>query len=58
MEIGLVLTLCGLGIAFWIPAFILGMISGNKMRKFDYWEQVLGTYKVILRDTYKGRTNS
>lgn len=33
MEIGLVLTLCGLGIAFWIPAFILGMISGNKMRK-------------------------
>ena len=33
MEIGLVFTLCGLGIAFWIPAFILGMISGNKMRK-------------------------
>lgn len=33
MEIGLVLTLCGIGIAFWIPAFILGMISGNKMRK-------------------------
>lgn len=48
MEIGLVLTLCGLGIAFWIPAFILGMISCNKMRKFDYWEQVLGTYKVIF----------
>lgn len=48
MEIGLVLTLCGIGIAFWIPAFILGMISGNKMRKFDYWEQVLGTYKVIF----------
>ena len=33
MEIGLVLTLCGMGIAFWIPAFILGMILGNKTRK-------------------------
>ena len=33
MEIGLVLTLCGLGIAFWIPAFILGVASGNKTRK-------------------------
>ena len=26
MEIGLVLTLCGLGIAFWIPAFV-GMLG-------------------------------
>ena len=30
MEIGLVLTLCGLGIAFSDSSFILGMILGNK----------------------------
>lgn len=24
MEVGLALTLCGLGVAFWIPAIILG----------------------------------
>ena len=34
MEIGLVLTLCGIGIAFWIPGLLhLGMIPGNGMRK-------------------------
>ena len=26
MEVGLALTLCGLRVAFWIPAIILGII--------------------------------
>lgn len=30
MEVGLALTLCGLGIAFWIPAIILGIILKNR----------------------------
>ena len=25
MELGLVLTLCGLGAAFWLPAIIIGL---------------------------------
>ena len=27
MELGLVLTLCGLGVAFWIPALIIAWIE-------------------------------
>ena len=30
MEVGLALTLCGLGVAFWIPAIILGAILKNR----------------------------
>ena len=30
MELGLVLTLCGLGAAFWLPAIIIGLISHGK----------------------------
>lgn len=33
MEVGLALTLCGIGIAFWIPAMVIGIIGGNKSRK-------------------------
>ena len=30
MELGLVLTLCGMGAAFWLPAIIIGLISHGK----------------------------
>ncbi|MFQ8893992.1 MAG: hypothetical protein ACLR6Z_02825 [Dorea sp.] len=33
MELGLVLTLCGLGAAFWLPAIIIGLISHGKKEK-------------------------
>ncbi len=33
MELGLVLTLCGLGAAFWLPAIIIGLISHGKKKK-------------------------
>lgn len=33
MELGLVLTLCGLGGAFLLTALILGIIAGNRKRK-------------------------
>ena len=33
MEVGLALTLCGLGVAFWIPAIILGVILKNRTQK-------------------------
>lgn len=33
MELGLILTLCGLGVAFWIPAVIIGLISQRKKRR-------------------------
>ena len=33
MELGLILTLCGLGVAFLIPAFILIFISSYKRRR-------------------------
>ena len=32
MELGLVLTLCGLGVAFWIPALIIAFISHGKKK--------------------------
>ena len=32
MELGLVLTLCGLGAAFWLPAIIIGLISHGKKK--------------------------
>jgi hypothetical protein len=32
MELGLVLTLCGLGVAFWLPAIIIGLISHGKKK--------------------------
>ena len=32
MEPGLAFTLCGLGICFLIPAFILGFINRSKQR--------------------------
>ena len=34
MEVGLALTLCGLGVAFWIPAIILGAILKNRTQKY------------------------
>lgn len=34
MEVGLALTLCGLGVAFWIPAIILGIILKNRTQKY------------------------
>ena len=33
MELGLALTLCGLGAAFLLPALILALIAGNRKRK-------------------------
>ena len=33
MELGLILTLCGLGVSFLIPAVIIYAISANKKRK-------------------------
>ena len=33
VEVGLALTLCGIGIAFWIPAMVIGIIGSNKSRK-------------------------
>ena len=33
MEVGLALTLCGLGVAFWIPAIILGIILKSRTQK-------------------------
>lgn len=35
MELGLVLTLCGLGAAFWLPAIIIGLISHGKKKLYD-----------------------
>lgn len=32
LELGLVLTLCGLGAAFWLPAIIIGLISHGKKK--------------------------
>ena len=32
MELSLVLTLCGLGVAFWIPALIIAFISHGKKK--------------------------
>ena len=33
MELGLVLTLCGLGGTFWLVALVLGMITINRKKK-------------------------
>lgn len=33
MELGLVLTLCGLGAAFLIPALVLEILFGNQKKR-------------------------
>lgn len=44
MELGLVLTLCGLGAAFWLPAIIIGLISHGKKKNCT-----MNTVRLVIR---------
>lgn len=43
MELGLALTLCGLGVSFWIPALLMSMISIGRKKACTSQTQALVT---------------
>lgn len=51
MELGLILTLLGIGGSFWVVAFILIMIGSNKKRKCTVkGEAVVVDYKLVIKE--------